>query len=135
MSSIYENSTDETSNLTNLKKEFQGINAKAESLLKPIKHKKFLSNNDLLDITSMKKTLNNITTTKPDNDDCVTSTSKNYINKFIKMFSCKSRAGNTIDGNRKTNQDSYMAKSKCLNNEEYCIFGVYDGHGTIITFK
>jgi serine/threonine protein phosphatase PrpC len=48
---------------------------------------------------------------------------------FIEKFSCKSKAGVALDGNFKTNQDSYLAKTKIFNLDNYSAFGVFDGHG------
>lgn len=33
------------------------------------------------------------------------------------------------DGNRKTNQDNFIAKTNLLSLDDYHIFGVFDGHG------
>jgi len=56
-------------------------------------------------------------------------TSTQNINKYINQYSCRSRAGNQVSGTRKTNQDSYLANTSIMNLNEFCIFGVYDGHG------
>lgn len=48
---------------------------------------------------------------------------------FIKRFSGKSKAGRTFDGKPKTNQDSFLIKTRIFNLDNFSIFGVYDGHG------
>lgn len=47
-----------------------------------------------------------------------------------KIFSAKSKAGRQYDGTTKTNQDSFLIKSKILGLENYGIYGVFDGHGS-----
>jgi hypothetical protein len=59
------------------------------------------------------------------------SNSNNIIQKrkWIKKISFKSQAGKNESGMMKTNQDSYLIMDNILNNEEFKIFGVLDGHG------
>jgi len=47
----------------------------------------------------------------------------------IRLVGTKSRPGNTYDGRRKVNQDSFISVQKILNLEDVHFFGVYDGHG------
>lgn len=54
--------------------------------------------------------------------------------KWIRKISFKSQAGKNESGMIKTNQDSYLIMDNILNNEEFKIFGVLDGHGKIIFF-
>jgi len=49
--------------------------------------------------------------------------------KFITKVAFKSRAGNTVMGSRKTNQDSFLALPYSLELSNMGIFGVFDGHG------
>ena len=49
--------------------------------------------------------------------------------KWIKKISFKSQAGKNESGMIKTNQDSYLIMDNILNNDEFKIFGVLDGHG------
>ena len=55
------------------------------------------------------------------------------FSSVIKIFGVKSRAGMNFDGTRKTNQDNFISKTNLLNLADYHIFGVFDGHGNIIT--
>mgnify|MGYP000996363325 CR=1 FL=1 len=62
-----------------------------------------------------------------------TSSNNNNIiipkRKWIRKISFKSQAGKNESGMIKTNQDSYLIMDNILNNEEFKIFGVLDGHG------
>ncbi len=61
----------------------------------------------------------------------VLSEEKDYLLKkpLINKYAFKSKAGMTFDGNIKTNQDSFLAKTKIFGLENYSVFGVFDGHG------
>jgi serine/threonine protein phosphatase PrpC len=61
----------------------------------------------------------------------VNSEEKEYLAKkpLIGKYAFKSKAGMTFDGNIKTNQDSFLAKTKIFGLENYSVFGVFDGHG------
>jgi serine/threonine protein phosphatase PrpC len=49
---------------------------------------------------------------------------------MINKHGIKTKPGMTSDGNYKTNQDSFLTKTKIFNLENYSVFGVFDGHGT-----
>ena len=49
----------------------------------------------------------------------------------MKAYSSKSQAGININGERKTNQDSYFIKQRVLGQNDFHIVGVLDGHGKI----
>ncbi len=51
--------------------------------------------------------------------------------QIIGQIASKSRAGNSVGGARKTNQDSFLSLSNILGLEEFHIFAVFDGHGKI----
>lgn len=51
--------------------------------------------------------------------------------KWCRKISFKSQAGKNECGMIKTNQDSYLIMDNILNNEEFKIFGVLDGHGKL----
>jgi serine/threonine protein phosphatase PrpC len=55
----------------------------------------------------------------------LTSRKPNMINKY----SSKSKQGMSFDGNYKTNQDSFLIKTKIFDLNNYAVFGVFDGHG------
>lgn len=68
----------------------------------------------------------------PKNDDngyIVSLVGTQNINKNIQVFGSRSRAGNQVDGSRKTNQDSSLIMNNILGNKDFSAFGVYDGHG------
>lgn len=48
---------------------------------------------------------------------------------IISKYSCKSKPGYNMNGNVKTNQDSFLAKNKIFGLLNYSVFGVFDGHG------
>jgi serine/threonine protein phosphatase PrpC len=57
---------------------------------------------------------------------------ENYENinkKIISTIAHKTQAGTNDYGFTKTNQDSYIICENVLNNQNYNIFGVLDGHG------
>ena len=54
---------------------------------------------------------------------------ENNVSSIIRLFNVKSRAGMNYDGQRKTNQDNFIAKTNILSLDDYHIFGVFDGHG------
>ena len=81
---------------------------------------------------------NNFTGVENNNSTNFTSNNSNNHNvapepvikkKWIRKISFKSQAGKNETGNYKTNQDSYLIMDNILNNEEFKIFGVLDGHG------
>lgn len=47
----------------------------------------------------------------------------------INKYSSKSKQGMSFDGNYKTNQDSFLIKTKIFDLNNYFVFGVFDGHG------
>ena len=47
----------------------------------------------------------------------------------INCFASKSKSGKDYTGAKKVNQDSYLLKTSVFGLEDYCVFGVYDGHG------
>lgn len=49
--------------------------------------------------------------------------------KNLKKFSFKSQAGKNENGLTKMNQDNFLIMENILNNEEFKIYGVFDGHG------
>ena len=53
----------------------------------------------------------------------------NESKKIISSISYKTQAGTNDYGFTKINQDSYIICENVLNNENYNIFGVLDGHG------
>ncbi len=130
---------------------FQGSNKKNEKeAVKHLKPRKFGGNANFNETTTSpfnpnnSININNLSTSSVNNyinnysingkkygeDSGITSfTSQQNVNPNIQVYSCRSRAGNQPDGSRKTNQDSYLAKTQLLNLDEYCVFGVYDGHG------
>lgn len=55
--------------------------------------------------------------------------------KWVRKISFKSQAGKNDCGMLKTNQDSYLIMDNILNNEEFKIFGVFDGHGKYLIFQ
>ncbi len=55
------------------------------------------------------------------------SQSRNKV--FRNNYAFKSKGGKNNLGRPKTNQDSMLVFTKVLNNENYNIFGVFDGHG------
>ncbi len=107
--------------------------------LKPIKARKAISNKELSETTAstfnLPPSITNIAKvenkTKEVKDEVgITGfNSQQNFNKYIQVYSCRSRAGNQVDGSRKTNQDSYLESTNILNIEDFCVFGVYDGHG------
>lgn len=54
---------------------------------------------------------------------------QNHIRRTLKKYTFKTQAGKNENGLTKTNQDSYLLMENILNNEEFKIFGVFDGHG------
>ena len=115
------------------------IKKEGKELLKPIKPRKAVSNNkdnfdSSLSVSAFNfPNINLIKLNKEKDEFGITGrTSSSNVNSKIHVFSCRSRAGNQVDGSRKTNQDSYLANTKILNVEDFCTFGVYDGHGKII---
>ncbi len=106
-------------------------NGKKEALA-PIKHRKSISSKDLNEsINDYNKSNVNFSSQQDKHKEhgITEFISQQNVNKNIQVFSCKSRAGSTAYGTRKTNQDSYLAKTNILNIEDLSIFGVYDGHG------
>lgn len=125
---------------------------------KPLKQRKSISNKELTEttasgfnfnslnssLTSFKSTSGDSETTDKDSRDAnairnsdpnmIVYTSSHNINKHIQVYGCRSRAGNQIDGTRKTNQDSFLDKIRIFENDDFTAFGVYDGHGTICFF-
>ena len=68
-------------------------------------------------------------------DNIIITNNKPKLNNIIKCFSHKTRAGSTFDGMTKINQDNFISKLNLLNLENYHIFGILDGHGTIYIKK
>lgn len=52
-----------------------------------------------------------------------------YKKKFVKKFGYKSQPGKNDNGLSKVNQDNFLIMENILNNDEFKIFGVFDGHG------
>ena len=50
---------------------------------------------------------------------------------LLKNISAKSKAGINNKGEKKTNQDSFISRLSILGLDEFHLFGVLDGHGTI----
>ena len=112
--------------------------------LKPIKPRKFNSFKEVENTTSSLNYPLNLNIVKIEKKKDIYTQKENKeeygitgynslqnVNKYIQVISCKSRAGNQVDGSRKTNQDSFLINTNILNLEEYCSFGVYDGHGIV----
>jgi len=49
--------------------------------------------------------------------------------KYVKKFYYKSQPGKNENGLSKINQDNFLIMENILNNDEFRIFGVFDGHG------
>ena len=49
--------------------------------------------------------------------------------KYVKRFAYKSQPGENDNGLSKINQDNFLIMENILNNDEFKIFGVFDGHG------
>lgn len=54
-----------------------------------------------------------------------------YFTPKMKSYSCKTQAGINVNGEKKTNQDSYFTKSRIFGQNDFHIMGVLDGHGKI----
>lgn len=67
----------------------------------------------------------------PDNSTSLNNQIFGVKKKWIRKFSFKSQAGKNENG-IKTNQDSYLIMDNILNNDEFKVFGVLDGHGNLI---
>lgn len=50
-------------------------------------------------------------------------------NCFIKSYTSKTKAGTNADGAKKTNQDSFIAKTNIFGCDNFALFSVFDGHG------
>lgn len=111
---------------------------KEKETLKPIKGRKSMSSKDINENTTTPfnfslplsiTNLNNLKHNDKEEEGITMLTSPQNINRFIQVYSCRSRAGNQMDGSRKTNQDSFLEQTKIFGLDEFSVFGVYDGHG------
>jgi len=124
--------------MNSLSKDSHSMPLRNSKELKPIKPRKFVSNKEVNDMIStssfnFQPNINIIKVEKEKEEIGMTGyNSQHNVNKYIQVYSCKSRAGNQVDGSRKTNQDSYMANQRILNLDDYISFGVYDGHGMFL---
>jgi len=71
------------------------------------------------------------------NGDPANNTNNNFSfippkKKLVKKLSYKSQAGKNDNGLTKINQDNFLIMENILNNDDYKIIGVFDGHGKLI---
>lgn len=106
-----------------------------ESKEKKIEHKEINNNNSNYNknspTTNFSGAENNSTNFSSSNNNNNNINSLPIKRKWIRKISFKSQAGKNESGMIKTNQDSYLIMDNILNNEEFKIFGVLDGHGKI----
>lgn len=109
-------------------------NNNLNSMIKAAKiNKKELDNNNMDTNQNTQNNMNGINVNNTNsNEENLISNNFSFVplkKKYVKKFAYKSQPGKNDNGLSKINQDNFLIMENILNNEEFRIFGVFDGHG------
>lgn len=128
---------DSSGNKENNENMLDDNNYNVNSSLKAPKIKKEAENNNNISNQNFQNNLNGINM-NCNGDESLNSNNFSFVptkKKYVKKFAYKSQPGKNDNGLSKINQDNFLIMENILNNEEFRIFGVFDGHGKSIFCK